>query len=91
MKKLFVLMLVCCGFMADSNDVSAGCTIYLTEYETRADYITYLTDYESHEKNASIIKGCQLTGYESSATYKIYLTGQETRARIIIHRKNFPK
>ena len=92
MKKLFGMLLICSGLIAtDSNEVQAGCTVYLTDYESNADYVTYLTEYDAREKNAGIIKGCKLNEYEGSATYKIYLTEYESRAKIVIHRKNFPR
>ena len=64
--------------------------IYITNYQSQADYKVFFVNYESQEKNAQIIKGCKLTNYQSQADCKVFIVNYESQADIKIMRKNFP-
>lgn len=64
--------------------------VYIVNQESRAQYKVCFVDNTFREKNAEIIKGCKLVKMESQADVKVFLTTQESRADILITRKNFP-
>jgi hypothetical protein len=68
----------------------SGCKVYVTSYQSSADYAVYLTNYQSSERNERIIEGCRLTQYASSADVTVYLTNYQSSADIVIHRSDFP-
>ena len=68
----------------------SGCKVYVTSYQSSADYVVYLTNYQSSERNERIIEGCSLTQYSSSADVTVYLTNYQSSADIVIHRSDFP-
>lgn len=65
-----------------------GCSIYLTEYRSEADYIVYLTDYRSEDTAKGLFKDCKFTKYRSNA-WKVFITRYRGEADLIVYRKEF--
>ncbi len=68
----------------------SSCKVYVTSYQSSADFLVYLTDYQSSERNEQIIEDCGLTNYASNADISVYLTNYQSSADIVIHRSDFP-
>lgn len=66
-------------------------TVGITKYASDALYKVYFTDSEADEKNAELLKGCNLTDYPSTADVKVYITEYSNEADIRITRRNFPR
>ena len=65
--------------------------IYITKYQSEADYKVYLTDVLSEERYAEILEGCRLTPSLGEADIKVYITQYISDADIIITRRKFPR
>ena len=64
--------------------------VYIADQEYKAKYKVWFCDQAYKEKNAEIIKGCQLVKQEYQADIKVFIVSQEYKADIKIMRKNFP-
>jgi len=69
----------------------SSCKVYVTNYQSSADFLVYLTNYQSAERNEQIIEDCGLTNYASSADMSVHITNYQSSADIIIHRTDFPR
>jgi len=69
----------------------SSCKVYVTNYQSSADFLVFLTDYQSSERNEQIIEDCGLTSYASSADISVYLTNYQSSADIVIHHSDFPR
>lgn len=64
--------------------------VYIVDQAYKAKYKVWFCNQAYQEKNAEIIKGCQLVKQEYQADIKVFIVSQEYQADIKIMRKNFP-